>query len=237
MSALSIPTGFRTTESLDVAVALAAARQGANDGDMRLEFHRRGLFTDDLKDEYPLVRDVPISIVRDRVLHARAAEARAKAAAKPAPDRTTSSLVAAVKAAVAAPVVETAPSPAPASAKVGAPRSAPRPPAPSVRPPEPAAIPADHVKCCRPGCSRHDLPRHMRVKPLRFIEAELGRLPTEQELRERAYCQIDVPMRDNYPLDATIRLAARQRGSDRSSGRDDTSFGKLGDLLGAKLRR
>ena len=178
---------------------------------------------------YQRAADVPMGEIMAFVRPLIESHREASAPKKPAPDRTTSSLVAAVKAAVKAPVVETAPSPAPRST---------RPPAPSVRPREPEAVPADHVKCCRPGCSRHDLPRHMRVKPLRFIEAELGRLPNERELRERAYCQIDVPTRDSYPLDATIRLAARQRGSNRSSGRDDTPLGTLGDLFGnVRLRR
>lgn len=233
MSTLSIPTGFRTTESLDVAVAAANARQGATAADLRLEFHKRGLHTEDLKDEYPLVRDVPIQIVRERVEFARAAEARKEAEAK-AP--TTSKLVEAVKAAVAA---KPAPSPAPAPTKVAAPAVRPtRPAAPSVRPREPQPQ-EEHVKCCSPGCQRHDLPRRMRVKPLKLIEAELGRLPTEAELIARAYCQPCYPstMRVSYALSDTLPLL-RRKLREEGRPRQSDGFGTMAAALsGVKLTR
>lgn len=234
-----IPTGFRTTESLDVAVAAANARSIASDADMRVEFHKRGLFTEDLREDYAFVRDVPIDVIRDRVLHARAAETRREAEAS----RAASSLVASVVEAVATPVVVSAPAPAPvpvvkaARAPAPAPLSS-RPPAPSVRPPAPQPQ-EEHVKCVHPGCQIHGLPRHMRVPSVRRMEAIHGRLPTEEEVRQRITCR-GHERGETFPVDTTLTLLKKLRareGQAESGAKGKGGFGTLGDLFGAKLRR
>lgn len=96
----ALSAGFHAGSTAPEQAAIARARQGSTAADIRIEFHGLGLFTQDLKDSYGFVRDVPMDIIRDRIEYANGAAAREAEALRAA------SVAAAVKAPVqSAPVV------------------------------------------------------------------------------------------------------------------------------------